>query len=198
MRYRTIFPRCALVYLGGMRAIRWFGRLASAICVGCAVAFAWSALAFGRLNVVVVVAVYLGAIVAAVGNRLAKLHSVALTTGGWMLLPLVGRPKLLVFCASSRAWPALRDRLGQRRTIRGVAQVRRLVTMGRGEHLGRQVHREDHEHHERDGPLEGRLAAHAIGRDARTAKRGEDGLRRRNRLPETGVGHAGRIPASTT
>jgi hypothetical protein len=93
MRYRTIFPRCALVYLGGMRAIRWFGRLASAICVGCAVAFAWSALAFGRLNVVVVVAVYLGAVVAAVGNRLAKLHSVALSTGGWMLLPLVGRPK---------------------------------------------------------------------------------------------------------
>ncbi len=95
MRNRTIFPRCALVYVGGMKAIRWFGRLASAICVGCAVAFVWSALAFGRGNVVIVGVTYAAAVLVGVGNRLTRLHSVAVTPRGWMLLPLVGQAKFM-------------------------------------------------------------------------------------------------------
>jgi hypothetical protein len=93
MRYRTLFPRCALVYLGGMRAVRWLGRLAMTVCVGCAVAFAWSALAFGRINIVLVAAVCSSAVMVAIGNRVARLHSLAVTASGWMLLPLFGRAR---------------------------------------------------------------------------------------------------------
>jgi hypothetical protein len=95
MRRRTNFPRCALVYMGGMQATRWLDRLASVLCVGCAVAFVWSALAFGRINVVAVSATYVVAILVGVGNRLARLHSVALTQRGWMLLPIVGQAKFM-------------------------------------------------------------------------------------------------------
>jgi hypothetical protein len=95
MRHRTIFPRCALVYMGGMRATRWLDRLASAICVGCAIAFARSAHAFGGASVVVVSATCAIAILVGVGNRLARLHSVAVTPRGWMLLPIVGQAKCM-------------------------------------------------------------------------------------------------------
>ena len=95
MRNRTILPRCALVYVGGMEAIRWLGRLAVALCAGCAVAVVWSALAFGRLNVAVLGATYAAAVLVGVGNRLARLHSVAVTPHGWMLLPLLGQAKVM-------------------------------------------------------------------------------------------------------
>ncbi len=95
MRHRTIFPGCALVYVGGMQAIRWLGRLASVICVGCAVAFVWSALAFGRINFVIVATTYVAAVLVAVGHRLARLHSVAVTPRGWTLLPLLGQAKFM-------------------------------------------------------------------------------------------------------
>jgi hypothetical protein len=95
MHHRTIFPRCALVYLGGMQATRWLDRLASVICVGCAIAFVWAALALGRINVVIVSATYAFAILVGVGNRLARLHSVAVIPRGWMLLPIVGQAKFM-------------------------------------------------------------------------------------------------------
>jgi hypothetical protein len=63
--------------------------------VGCAVAFVWSALAFGRINIVVVGATYAAAVLAGVGNRLVRLHSVAVTSRGWMLLPLVGEARFV-------------------------------------------------------------------------------------------------------
>jgi hypothetical protein len=95
MRGLTIFPRCALVYLGGMSAVRWFGRLASTICVGCAVAFLWSRPAFGRGSLAVLAFIYGAAVLLALGSRLAMLRSVVVTARGWMLLPLVGRARFM-------------------------------------------------------------------------------------------------------
>ena len=94
MREPTIFPR-ALVYLGGMGAIRWFGRLAFTLCVGCAVTFLWSRLAFGCCSVVLVGLTYGSAVLLTVGSRLAVLHSVVVTSRGWVLLPLVGPAKFM-------------------------------------------------------------------------------------------------------
>lgn len=87
--------RYPLVYLGGMSAVRWLGRLASAICIGCAVAFVWSAPPSGHFHFALAAAIYAAAVLCAVSSRLAMLHSVVVTRHGWMLRPLVGRAKFM-------------------------------------------------------------------------------------------------------
>ena len=95
MRGLTVFPRGVLVYLGGMGAVRWISRLASTLCLGCALAFLWSRLVFGRSNFALFGFIYGAGLLLALGSRLAMLHSVVVTSRAWMLLPLVGRAKFM-------------------------------------------------------------------------------------------------------
>jgi hypothetical protein len=95
MRELTIFPRGALVYLGGMNAVCWWGRLASTICVGCAVTFLGSRLALGSRGLALLGFTYGVAVVLALGSRLAMLHSVVVTSRDWMLLSLVARANFI-------------------------------------------------------------------------------------------------------
>jgi hypothetical protein len=88
-------PRRALVYVGGMQAVRSLGRLASLVCVSGAAASLRSVLSRGRTNFAFLAIVCAAAIVVAVGSRVTTLHSVVVRRGCWMLLPLVGKPKFM-------------------------------------------------------------------------------------------------------
>jgi len=86
--------RAALVYLGGMRAVRSLGRVASTVCISASAAFVWSVLAHERVSLAVPAAIYAVGMLLPLGCRLWMLHSILLTQdGGWLLLPLLGRPK---------------------------------------------------------------------------------------------------------
>lgn len=91
----SVFRRCAFVYLGGMGAVRWSGRLAGTACVGCGGAFLWAAVQFNRFNVALVAGVLGLAVLFALGTRVVMLHSVVVTPLGWMLVPIFGRAKFM-------------------------------------------------------------------------------------------------------
>jgi hypothetical protein len=88
--------RRVLVYLGGMRAVRSCGWLASAICVGCAVLFLACVTLRGESRRLPWFGlVYAAAVAFAVVSRLVLLRAVALTRDGWLLVPLLGRAKVM-------------------------------------------------------------------------------------------------------
>jgi hypothetical protein len=86
-------PR-VFVYVGGMAAVRSIGRIASTSCVGCAVLFLCSVLLQGRTGHLAFLGfMYVAAVLLAIGNRLVMLRSVIVKRDGWMLVPLLGRPR---------------------------------------------------------------------------------------------------------
>jgi hypothetical protein len=82
-----------LVYVGGMRAVRTLGRIASAVCVSCSAILIWSALHHQHVDIVLLLLTYGAAFAFALASRLCMLRSITWTSSGCVLVPLYGRPK---------------------------------------------------------------------------------------------------------
>ena len=87
--------RAPLAYLGGVRVVRWVGRLGSALCLGGCAALAWRLARHEQPHLAALVAIYVSGILLAFAVRVLALRWVVATRDGWRLVAIVGRPRTM-------------------------------------------------------------------------------------------------------
>ena len=87
--------RAPLAYLGGVRVVRWVGRLGSALCLGGCAVLAWRLARHEQPHVAALVAIYVSGILLAFAVRVLALRWVLASRDGWSLVAIVGRAKAM-------------------------------------------------------------------------------------------------------